>query len=265
MAITPEIDDQATGEAINPVANAIKATIIAIVLVTASIAAFLHFSKPAPMFSGNVVRISAAPMPIQRQTDEGADLPVTIPDQMLVFGQIHIQNLTDKTLTIQEINGDLLENNTTVTDSKDPNVSTTTTRRSVAASGRSASPARADRDPAALDGHHFAGVGPGRSLAAQPAVHRSFQRDDEAKAARRRQVAGREGQGASRGCGRLPPLALVQVVGGLHERRQQVRPAEQQPVRVERVRTQRTRQEAGMSDAVNARSGRLGLLDNATS
>jgi len=105
-------------------------------LVTASIAAFLHFSKPAPMFSGNVVRISAAPMPIQRQNDEGTDLPVTIPDQMLIFGQIHIQNLTDKTLTIQEINGDLLENNTTVTDSKDPNVSTTTTRRSVAASGR---------------------------------------------------------------------------------------------------------------------------------
>lgn len=136
MANPPELDEQPASEAINPVANAIKATIIAIVVVTASIAAFLHFSRPAPMFSGNVIRISAAPMPIQRQTDEGTDLPVTIADQLLVFGQIHIQNLSNKTLTIQEINADILENGTTVVDPKNPNLSTTTTRRSVAASGR---------------------------------------------------------------------------------------------------------------------------------
>lgn len=136
MANPPEIDEQPASEAINPVANAIKATIIAIVVVSVSIGAFVHYSRPAPTFSGNVVRISAAPMPIQRQTDEGSDLPVTIPDQLLVFGQIHVQNLSDKTLIIQEINADILENGTTVVDSKDPNVSTTTTRRSVAASGR---------------------------------------------------------------------------------------------------------------------------------
>lgn len=130
-------NDQPEGsERINPVANAIKATILAVILVTVAIAAYFFFGRPKPETAGNVVKMNGAPMPIQRQTEEGTDIPVTIPDQFLAFVQVHIANLSDKALTIEEVNADLEENGTTVPDPKNPNITTTTTKRSVEASPR---------------------------------------------------------------------------------------------------------------------------------
>lgn len=136
MDTEPQNNDQPASDRINPVANAIKATILAVVLVSVATALYVYFSRPAPISSGSVGRVSAAPMPIERQTEEGTDIPVTIQDQLLVFAQIHVQNLSDKTLVVQDITADMLENGTTTTSTKDPNVTTTTTRRSTAASGR---------------------------------------------------------------------------------------------------------------------------------
>jgi hypothetical protein len=132
MADDPEYDSQP----INPVKNAIIATIIAVVLVSVAAALYIHFGRTSPESAGNVVRVNAAAMPIPRQTEEGTDIPVTIQDQYLVFAQVHIQNLSDKTLQIEEINGDLLENGTTVADPKNPDIKTTTTKRSIAAANR---------------------------------------------------------------------------------------------------------------------------------
>lgn len=137
MANDEKYDDQSNdSEAINPVANAVKATIIAVVLVSLSMAAYFYFGRPQPETSGNVVKVNGAPMPIERQTEEGTDIPVTIPDQFLAFTQLHVTNLSDKPLTIEEVNADLEENGTTVADPKNPDHTTTTTKRSVEASPR---------------------------------------------------------------------------------------------------------------------------------
>jgi hypothetical protein len=132
MANDFEKDDQP----INPVKNAIIATVIAVILVSISAAAYLWFGRPSPVASGTIIRVNAAAMPIQRQTEEGTDIPVTIPDQYLAFVQIHFTNLSDKPLVVEEISADLQENGTTVADPKNPDVTTTTTKRSIAASVR---------------------------------------------------------------------------------------------------------------------------------
>ena len=121
---------------INPAANAIKATIIAVIFVTVVFVLYFYFGRPAPESSGNVVKVSGAPMPVERQTEEGTDIPVTVPDQYLAFVQLHISNLTDKPLAIQELNADLEESGTTAPDPKNPNITTTTTKRSIEASPR---------------------------------------------------------------------------------------------------------------------------------
>jgi hypothetical protein len=132
MANDSEYDDQP----INPVKNAIISTVIAVLLMAVATALYFHFGRTPPESAGSVTHVSAAPMPIQRQTEEGTDIPVTIQDQYLVFAQVHISNVSDKPLQIEEINADLEENGTTVADPKNPDVTTTTTKRSIAAANR---------------------------------------------------------------------------------------------------------------------------------
>jgi hypothetical protein len=121
---------------INPAASAIKATIIAVIFVTVVFVLYFYFGRPKPESSGAIVKVSGAAMPIQRQTEEGTDIPVTIADQYLAFVQLHITNMSDKPLMIQELNADLEENGNTVPDPKNPNITTTTTKRSNEASPR---------------------------------------------------------------------------------------------------------------------------------
>jgi hypothetical protein len=137
MASEEKYDDQPdNSEYINPVANAIKATILAVLFVTLCCVLYYVFGRPKPENSGNVVKVNGAAMPIERQTEEGTDIPVTIPDQYLAFVQLHVSNLSDKPLVVEEVNADLDENGTTVADPKNPDITTTTTKRSVEASTR---------------------------------------------------------------------------------------------------------------------------------
>lgn len=132
MSTETDYDDKP----INPVTNAVIATVIAVILVSLGAFAYVYLGRPQPVASLAITRVSAAPMPIERQTEEGTDIPVTIADQYLAFVNLHIQNLSDKPLQIEEINADLLENGNTVADPKNPDVTTTTIKRSIAASLR---------------------------------------------------------------------------------------------------------------------------------
>jgi len=137
MATDSNYDDNLPAdEPINPLANTIKATILAIVLVSLAGAAYIYWGRPPLEASGNVVRVNAAPMPIQKQTDEGTDIAGNPPDQFIAFVDVHIQNLTDKPLAILEIDADLQENGTTVADPKNPDVTTTTIKRSIGVGNR---------------------------------------------------------------------------------------------------------------------------------
>jgi hypothetical protein len=94
----------------HPMEAVIRPAIIAFVVAAVFISAYLWFNRTIPIFSGSVTRVSAAPLPIQRVNDEGTALPIAVEDQLLVFAQLHIQNLSDKTLTIQEISAILQSN-----------------------------------------------------------------------------------------------------------------------------------------------------------
>ena len=91
----------------NPMAQSIKSAIIAVVLFAVLAGAYLYYNRKPELFAGQVVRVNTFQMPIKTKTDEGADLPQTVGQQLLVLVQMHIQNKTEKTLTVQDITGDL--------------------------------------------------------------------------------------------------------------------------------------------------------------
>jgi hypothetical protein len=136
MATDSDYLDQPEDKPIDPVKNAIIATVLAVILVIGAGVAYVHFGRNPPEATGNVIRVNAAAMPLVRQTEEGSDIPLNIADQYLAFVQVHITNVSDKELVIQDIQADLQENGTTVADPKNPDVTTTTIKRSVAASVR---------------------------------------------------------------------------------------------------------------------------------
>ncbi len=99
----------------HPLEAVIRPAIIAFVVAVIFISAYLWFNRTVPIFSGAVTKVTAMPLPIQRTNDEGTALQIAVEDQLLVFAQLHVQNLSDKTLTIQEISAILQSNPETPT------------------------------------------------------------------------------------------------------------------------------------------------------
>jgi hypothetical protein len=94
----------------HPLEAVIRPAIIGFVVAALLIGIYLYANRTVPIFTGSVTKVTAQPLPIQRTNEEGTDLQIAVNDQLLVFTQLHIQNLSDKTLTIQEISAILQGN-----------------------------------------------------------------------------------------------------------------------------------------------------------
>ena len=100
--------------------------VIAAVIVGVAIAAYFHFGKGKPVASGDVARVSL--YPIHSETSGGGPGPgmegqAEGYDQLLVFAQVHIHNLSKDPITITELRG-----NVTLTQPTDPDQPVATSR-----------------------------------------------------------------------------------------------------------------------------------------
>ena len=100
--------------------------LIAAVIVGVAIAAYFYLGKGKPVASGDVARISL--YPIHSETSGGGPGPgmegqAEGYDQLLVFAQVHIHNLSKDPITITELRG-----NVTLTDPVDPEQPIATSR-----------------------------------------------------------------------------------------------------------------------------------------
>lgn len=94
----------------HPLEAVIRPALIAFVVAAVFIGIYLYANRTVPIFSGSITKVTAQMLPIQRTNEEGTDLQIAVNDQLLVFTQVHIQNLSDKTLTIEEVSA-LLQSN----------------------------------------------------------------------------------------------------------------------------------------------------------
>jgi hypothetical protein len=94
----------------HPLEAVIRPALIAFVVAALFIGIYLYANRTVPIFTGSVTKVTAQALPIQRTNEEGTDLQIAVNDQLLVFTQVHIQNLSDKTLTIEEVSA-LLQGN----------------------------------------------------------------------------------------------------------------------------------------------------------
>ncbi len=89
------------------IGSLVLSVVLAFVVVAVFLGIYLGMNRATAVSAGQVVRVNTFQMPVATKTEEGADIPQTVPQQLLVLVQLHVQNRTDKTLTIQDIFGDV--------------------------------------------------------------------------------------------------------------------------------------------------------------
>lgn len=92
-------------EAPNPGSNALKAVLIALVLVVAAVGAYVYFGEKPPVANGELIHVSAIPIHQQSDLPAAAGMPGQTDafDEVIVMAQVRLHNQSKIPLFLHEM------------------------------------------------------------------------------------------------------------------------------------------------------------------
>jgi len=98
-------DNYRGGEPYNPGSNALKAVLIALVLVVAAIGAYVYLGEKPPVATGELVRVTAVPIHQQSDLPAAAGMPGQSDsfDEVIVMAQVRLHNQAKIPLFLNEM------------------------------------------------------------------------------------------------------------------------------------------------------------------
>lgn len=102
-------DNYSSEEPINPGSNALKAVLIALVLVVAAVGAYVYLGEKPPVATGELIRVTAVPIHQQSDLPAAAGMPGQADafDEVVVMAQVRLHNQAKIPLFLHEMSASL--------------------------------------------------------------------------------------------------------------------------------------------------------------
>jgi len=102
-------EDYLSEETPNPGSNALKAVLIALVLMVAAIGAYVYFGEKPPVATGELIRVTAVPIHQQSDLPAAAGMPGQADsfDEVIVMAKVRLHNQAKIPLFLHEMSASL--------------------------------------------------------------------------------------------------------------------------------------------------------------